>query len=78
VSDDRKFTVEMEADEALVLFEFLARRKEIQKELLPLLPGEDVVLDGLLAQLESMLVEPFDSDYGQVLSRARDRLQKKE
>jgi hypothetical protein len=60
-------------DQALVLFEWLAR--EDGKDALPTEhPAELQVLWDLEAQLERVLVEPFRPDYAELLAAARERL----
>jgi hypothetical protein len=59
--------------EALVLFEFVSRYSEnnkldIQDQ------AEQRVLWDLFCRLESVLAEPFRSDYDTILSAARDKV----
>lgn len=60
-------------DQALVLFEFLSRHSGADR-LQTLEPGEQEALDNLLCALEETLVEPFRSDYKQLVNEARARL----
>lgn len=65
--------LELTADEALVLFEFLSRYSDsnilaIEDQ------AEQRALWNLLCLLEKQLVEPFRPDYSQLLQQARDRL----
>jgi hypothetical protein len=65
--------VVLASDEALVLFELLARRGDAG----PLViedPAEERVLWGLEAALERRLVEPFRPDYAAQLAAARERI----
>ena len=64
----------MTSDEALVLFELL-RRWEDSSEIAPrLIPGEQTALWALSGRLESILVEPFESNYHELVDQARQRL----
>ena len=64
-------TVSLSHDEALVLFEALASgfadRVEISR-------GTQVALDSIEAQLERVLVEPFQADYRTLVQEAEGRL----
>jgi len=60
-------------DEALVLFE-LANRFTEHESLDIRHPAEQVAIWNLCATLESVLTEPLDPSYSQLLSLARDRL----
>jgi len=63
-------SLEVSPAEALVLFEFTARRvydgKRSEEH-----PAEYAVLSSLLAQLERTLVEPLRADYDELLAAAR-------
>ena len=63
----------LSADEALVLFEFLAR-VDYEERLAFADAAEERVLTTLLGQLEKQLVAPFDSGYTALLARARDQV----
>jgi hypothetical protein len=63
-------SVDLEPDEALVLFELLASRKDLA-ERLKLEAPERNVLWALECALERKLVPPFQSDYEAQLSAAR-------
>jgi hypothetical protein len=63
-------SVDLEPDEALVLFELLASRKDLAEQL-KLEAPERNVLWALEAALERKLVPPFQSDYETQLSAAR-------
>ncbi len=66
-------TLELTNDEALVLFDWLARLDG--QDALPVEDAaEETVLWSLLAQLEKVLVEPFRPDYDDRVERARARL----
>ncbi|MCT7372633.1 hypothetical protein A7R75_26885 [Mycolicibacterium llatzerense] len=64
-------TLELTADEALVLFEWLARTSQAHAPLPFDDPAEQQVLWNLEAALERILVEPFRSDYRTLLHLAR-------
>ena len=66
-------TLQLEDDEALVLFEFLASRENLRGEL-NLEAPESHALDCLHAALERVLVVPFKPDYSTLLSSARTSL----
>ena len=65
----------LSAEEAVVMFEFLARAGQdaqlrIQDE------SERTVLANLLCMLEKRLTAPFALDYAEILSRARESLRR--
>lgn len=69
-------SIDLGADEALVLFEFLQRFSEsdsltIQDQ------AEQRALWNLCCLLEKQLVAPFASNYQELLASARDRLRDK-
>ena len=66
-------TLLLSADDALVLFECLARA-EFADLLAGLLPPERLVLARLEGQLERTLVAPLDPHYDEVLAAARQRV----
>jgi hypothetical protein len=63
-------SVDLEPNEALVLFEFLASRKDLAEQLRLDAPERNV-LWALEAALERKLVPPFQSNYEAQLSAAR-------
>jgi hypothetical protein len=66
-------TLNLSADEAVVLFELLSRfEQDGRLDIADAAEGE--VLSGLLAQLERRLVAPFDDRYAEMLRGARDRV----
>ena len=65
--------INMDPDEALVLFELLSRYSDTE-ELKAEYPGERTALMALLAYLEKQLAEQFHPEYGQLLEGARKRL----
>jgi hypothetical protein len=66
-------TIELSADEALVLFELLARFDETERLQLRS-NAEFVALCRVQAQLEKALVLPFDPKYREFLEQARARV----
>jgi len=73
MSTESAVAISLTPDQALVLFEWLAR--EDGKDALPTEhPAELQVLWDLEAQLERVLVEPFRPDYAELLAAARERL----
>jgi hypothetical protein len=71
------FSVMLDADEALVLFEFLSRWSNDGKPLEVADAGEATALDAILAQLEKQLVDPFRADYAERLQKARAELRRR-
>lgn len=71
MADDVKLT--LSGDEALVLFDWLARVNDGEVQV-SLLPPEQRVLWGIESMLESVLVEPFSPNYAGLLEAARSRL----
>ena len=65
--------VALSADEALVLFELLARSDEAQL-LGGIEPAEERVLWRVEAQLQKALVSPFREEYRTILAAARVRI----
>ena len=65
--------IQLEDDEALVLFEFLSRFTE-QQQLDIRDQAEQRVLWDIQADLESALPEPLAHDYDQHLQRARESI----
>lgn len=76
-TDPETTSIDLTADEALVLFEFLQRFSEsdvlaIQDQ------AEERALWNLCCLLEKRLVIPFASNYQELLAGARDRLRDEE
>ena len=70
---DKQITLELTNDEALVLFEWLARVDS--SDLLVFEdPAEQQVLWRLEGMLERVLVEPLDATYKELLAKARRRV----
>jgi hypothetical protein len=66
--------VTLTSDEALVLFELLHRWEDSGAIDVALHQGEQTALWALSGLLESVLVEPFDGDYPELVEGARYRL----
>lgn len=71
--DDEPVRLVLSQDEALVLFELLARYDETD-QLSVDGPAEQLASWRLHGGLEKALVAPFEADYTEQLRRARDRL----
>jgi hypothetical protein len=75
---ERATTIALSADEALVLFELLARELDERKsQRIPGVidhPAEFWVLNGIHCDLERELVEPFKADYLELVAAARERI----
>lgn len=67
-------TVTLTSDEALVLFELVHRWEDSGEIATALMPGEQIALWALSGRLESILVEPFETNYNDLVERARQRL----
>ena len=66
--------VELSRDEALVLFELLARFEETS--VLKLMRNaEFIAISALAGQLQSILEEPFDRDYKDIVALSAARLE---
>ena len=66
-------SLNLEPDEALVLYEFVARYTDSDR-LETVDQAEQRALWNLCALLEKELVEPFDPNYVDLVAAARDRL----
>ncbi len=72
--DEHEVTLRLTSGEALVLFDWLHRCGDSDRVLPPEHHGEQVALWNLSALLERELVEPFRSNYRDLVDRARVRL----
>ncbi len=70
-----KINIQIDSDQALVLFEFLAELGDGNRSVSNLLPAEELALSGLEAALEEVLVHPFEDNYANLLADARARLE---
>ena len=68
--------IRLDADSALVLFEFLSRFEDDNRLSIDD-AAEEHVLRQILGVLESALVEPLKPDYRDLLERARSRVKRK-
>ena len=66
-------SIQLTSDQALVLFEFLARFDQDERLVIED-PAEERVLWCVTGQLEKALVEPFDPAYRELLAAARARV----
>jgi hypothetical protein len=66
--------VTLTSDEALVLFELLHRWEDSGEIDTVLMPGEQTALWALSCRLESILAEPFEGNYRELVNHARQRL----
>ncbi|WP_141733951.1 hypothetical protein [Oligoflexus tunisiensis] len=66
--------LDLSGDEALVLFEWLARTNSTDLAGLFEHEAEKIVSWNLEAKLEKLLSEPLEKDYKRTLEKARDRL----
>lgn len=74
-ADDKKITLKLTHAEALVLFEWVARTETSGS--LPLEhEAEELVFWTIQGQLESILAEPFNPGYKDLVAAARERVQK--
>lgn len=70
-----KIQVNLNKEEAIVLFEFLSRFSSSDKlEIND--PAETTVLWNVVANLERILVEPFSWEYSKILELAREKIRK--
>ena len=66
-------SIDLEKDEALVLFEWLSSMQgSVSKE-----KYINIALDGLLGSLEKVLVEPFQDNYDDKIANAQQRILEK-
>ncbi len=77
MKENKEITLSLTKDEALVLFEFLARFNEKDHENLFEDQAEQKMLWIIEGQLQKILVEPFKSDYIEIIKEARNRLRDK-
>lgn len=74
VNVDRHLNLTATKDEALVLFEFLARFNEAEHSDIFEDQAEQKTLWILQEQLEKQLVEPFKADYKEIIKEARNKI----
>jgi hypothetical protein len=71
-----KVTLDIDPDVALVLFAWLAAQPPFNGADTNWETAEGIALNSLLGTLEKTLVEPFRSDYAELVADARSRLEK--
>jgi hypothetical protein len=67
---DNRIQLELSRDEALVFFEWLSRFNKVENSTFED-QAEQRVLWDIEAKLESILVEPLDANYDELLAKAR-------
>ena len=70
----KKVTLEISNDEALILHDLLCRINDKDDSLEFEDQAEQRVLWNLECVLEKILAEPFDSNYSEILEKARSRV----
>ncbi|MBO0360119.1 hypothetical protein J0X19_19315 [Hymenobacter sp. BT186] len=76
--DDKEVNIKLTKDEALVLFEFLARFNESDNPTIFEDQAEQRVLWDIECILEKQLVEPFSPYYMDIIKEARNRIRDEE
>jgi hypothetical protein len=71
---DEKVYIQLSKSEAIVIFELLSRADSAAGDCVSPDAAEWRAMDSLCCGLESVLVEPFKSDYLQVVRRAKQEL----
>src|SRR5690554_6853482 len=78
VNTDKLLNLTISKDEALVLFDFLARFNEVERQEVFEDQAEQKTLWILEGQLEKQLVEPFKPDYENIIKEARNKIRDEE
>lgn len=78
VNADKFLNLTISKDEALVLFDFLARFNEVEHSDIFKDQSEQKTLWILEGQLEKQLAEPFRSDYKDIINEARNNIRDEE
>ena len=78
MTDQQKINLTVTKDEALVLFEFLARFNQTDHTDIFEDQAEQKILWILEGQLEKQLVEPFKPDYKDIIKEARNKIRDEE
>ena len=78
MADQQNITLTITKDEALVLFEFLARFNETDHPDIFEDQAEQRILWDIECLLNQQLAEPFRSDYKNILNEARNKIRDKE
>lgn len=76
--DEDRVTIRLTKEEAIVLFEFLGRFNERDRDELFEDQAEQRVLWDIECILEKRLAEPFRADYPAIVRRARERVRDEE
>jgi hypothetical protein len=74
MTDEQSINLTVTKDEALVLFEFLARFNQTEQPDIFEDSSEQKLLLILEGQLEKQLVEPFRPDYKDIITKARNKI----
>ena len=69
-----RVTIELTKDEALVLFDFLARFNQIDNESVFEDQAEQKALWNVEGLLEKVLVEPFMENYKEIIKASRQKI----
>ncbi|RST25399.1 hypothetical protein EIZ46_11300 [Chryseobacterium lacus] len=78
MNTDKLLNLTISKDEALVLFDFLARFNEVERQEVFEDQAEQKTLWILEGQLEKQLVEPFKPDYENIIKEARNKIRDEE
>ena len=78
MTDQQNINLTVTKDEALVLFEFLARFNQTEHPDIFEDQSEQKILWILEGQLEKQLVEPFRPDYTEIIKEARNKIRDEE
>ncbi len=78
MTDPLKINLTITKDEALVLFEFLARLNQTKRSNIFDDQSEQKILWIIEGQLEKQLVEPFRPDYKDIIKEARNKIRDEE
>jgi hypothetical protein len=78
MTDQQKINLTVTKDEALVLFDFLARFNHSEHPNIFEDQSEQKTLWILEGQLEKQLVEPFRPDYKDIINEARNKIRDEE
>ena len=70
----QRVTLELSADQALVLFDWLARTSDAGQPVSFVDQSEQRVFWDMECMLERVMVEPFSADYASLLEAARSRV----
>jgi hypothetical protein len=72
--NDQRVTLELSADQALLLFDWLARTSDAGQPVPFVDQSEQRVFWDMECMLERVMVEPFSADYAFLLEAARSRV----